>query len=117
MGESQSQQERTWAMLCHLLAFAGFVVPFGNIIGPLVIWLMKKQESALVADQGLESLNFQISVTIYAAIGVVLTFVAIGIPVLVALGVFEVVIVVIASVRANNGERYRYPLNLRLVKV
>jgi hypothetical protein len=62
--ESNSE-ERNWAMTCHLASFAGYVLPLGNIIGPLVAWLMKRDEFPLVDDQGKEALNFQISMTIY----------------------------------------------------
>ena len=56
-------------MLCHLSSLAGSVIPFGNIVGPLVVWLIKKDEYAFVDDQGKESLNFQISITIYTVVG------------------------------------------------
>lgn len=110
-----SSDERTWAMLCHLSAFAGYLVPFGNILGPLVIWLIKKDEYPLVNDQGKEALNFQISITIWVAVALVLSFVLIGIPLLVAIIIFSVVMTIIAAVKANGGESYRYPLTIRLV--
>jgi hypothetical protein len=110
-----SSDERMWAMLCHLSAFAGYLVPFGNIIGPLVIWLIKKDQYAFVDDQGKEALNFQISITIWAAVAVVLCFVIIGIPLLIAVLIFSVVMTIIAAVKANGGEYYRYPLTIRLV--
>jgi len=113
---SQPSVERTWAMLCHLLAFAGFVFPFGNIIGPVIIWQIKKQESELVDDQGKESVNFQITVTIAGLICFVLSFVVIGIPLAIVLGIFDIVVVIVATIRANNGERYRYPVNWRVIK-
>ncbi|TVS17663.1 MAG: DUF4870 domain-containing protein [Gammaproteobacteria bacterium] len=107
---------RTFGMLCHLLAFAGLVVPFGNIIGPLVIWLIKREEHPFVDEQGKEALNFQISVFLYAIVCGLLSLILIGIPLLIALGIFWLVVVIIASVKANGGESYRYPLNLRLIK-
>jgi hypothetical protein len=116
MAEDRQRQERMWAMLCHAAAFAGLVTFVGFVVGPLIVWLMKKQEFALVADQGRESLNFQMSMLIHFALAVLLSLILIGIPLLIAWGVFEIVIVAIAAVRANNGEQYRYPLNLRLVK-
>ena len=62
-----------WAGFCHLAALAGYVVPMvGNIVGPLVVWLMKKEEYPLVDDQGKESINFQISILIYVAVSAVL---------------------------------------------
>ena len=113
---AENQQERTMAMLCHLLALAGLVIPFGNILGPLIVWLMKKDTSELVNDQGKESLNFQISFTIYGFVAAILSLIVIGIPIAIALVVFWAVMVIMASIKANEGQRYRYPLNLRLIK-
>jgi uncharacterized Tic20 family protein len=113
---SQASVERTWGMLCHLIAFAGFVFPFGNIIGPLIVWQIRRQEFEFVDDQGKESVNFQITVTIAGIIAAALTFVFIGIPLAIALGIFDIVIVIIATIQANNGERYRYPVNWRIIK-
>ena len=116
MAAMNAKDARTWAMFCHVGAFAGYIIPFGHIIAPLIIWLIKKDESPLVDDQGKESLNFQISISIYAIVAALLTFVIIGIVLLIALLIFDVVMVIVATVRANNGERYRYPLCLRFVK-
>lgn len=107
--------ERTFAMLCHILALAGFVVPLGNIIGPLVMWLVKRDQYPLVDDQGRESLNFQISVLIYMSVCVVLAFVIIGFFLMFVVAVFSLVMIIIAATRANNGERYRYPLTIRFL--
>lgn len=116
MSSEINKEERTWGMLCHLIAFVGIVVPFGNIIGPLVIWLIKKDEMPFVDDQGKESLNFQITMFIGVIIGVLLTFVLIGIPFLIALTIFWLVVVIIASVKANDGVAYRYPYAIRFLK-
>jgi hypothetical protein len=110
-----SSDERMWAMLCHLSGFAGYIVPFGNIIGPLVIWLIKKDQYAFVDDQGKEALNFQISIMIWAAVAIALCFVIIGIPLLIAVIIFSVVMTIIAAIKANEGEYYRYPLTIRLI--
>jgi len=110
------KQERTWAMLCHLGAFAGFMVPVGHIIAPLVIWLIKKEESALVEDQGKESLNFQISMTIYGFVAAVLTLIIIGFFLAIGLAIFDIVMVILAALKANRGERYRYPITIRFIK-
>ena len=111
------QQERTMGMLCHLLALAGYIgIPLGNIIGPLVIWLIKKDQIPFANDQGKESLNFQISVTIYAIVSSILIAVVIGMVLLVAVWVFGLVMVIIASLQANQGIAYRYPLTIRFIK-
>ena len=111
-----SRDENMWAMLCHLTALAGFIIPLGNVIGPLVIWLMRKDQYPLVDDQGKEALNFQISMTIYYVVAALLIIVVIGIPLLIMLGLFSLIMTIIATVKANSGERYRYPLSIRLVK-
>ncbi|MBT9138869.1 MAG: hypothetical protein DDT31_01447 [Syntrophomonadaceae bacterium] len=82
----------------------------------MVIWLIKKEESPLVDDQGKESLNFQISMTIYVLISALLTLVVIGFVLLVGLGIFGIVMVIMASVKANKGEKFRYPLCIRFIK-
>lgn len=103
-------------MLCHLTALSALIgIPFGNIIGPLVIWLIKRDEFSLVDDQGKESLNFQISATIYAIVSAILILVIVGIFLLIALAIFWLVVVIIASVKANQGERFRYPLAIRFI--
>lgn len=116
MAKMDEAQERTWGMLAHLTALSGFVIPFGFIVGPLIIWLIKKDESAFVDDQGKEALNFQISIIIYAVVSSLLILVVIGIFLLIAIGILDIVFVIIASVKANSGERYRYPLTLRLIR-
>jgi len=111
------KQAHMWGMLCHLLAFAGFIgIPFGNILGPLVIWLMKKDEMPFVDDQGKEALNFQISLTIYAIVSGILCLIFIGFLLLPAVLIFGFVMTIIGAVKANGGERYRYPLAIRFLK-
>ena len=111
-----TRDERNWAMLSHLLALVGYlVIPFGNVAAPLIIYLMKKDESPFVADQARESLNFQISVCIYALISGVLILVLIGLLLLPVVGVAGAILTIIASVKAANGEAYRYPLTIRLI--
>ena len=117
------QQDRTWAMLCHLSALAGLICPFGNIIGPLVVWLIKKDEMPIVNEYGKESLNFQISMTIYLIAGgilaALLSVLVVGVllfPILGLIGLADLVLVIIASVQANQGVAYKYPLSLHLIK-
>ena len=111
-----SPQDRTWGMFCHLSAFAGLFVPFGNILGPLVIWLIKRNESSFVDANGKESLNFQISITIYSIVAGFLSIIFIGIPILIGLLIFEIIMIIIATLRANNGEVYHYPITIRFIK-
>ena len=103
-------------MLCHLLALAGYIgIPLGNIIGPLVMWLIKKDQYPFVNDQGKESLNFQISLTIYGVVSALLMMVGIGFVLLAALWVFGLVMVILAAIKANEGVAYRYPLTIRFI--
>ncbi len=108
---------RLWASLCHFSAFALFVLPsFGQIVGPLIVWLIKKNVFPLVDDQGKEVLNFQISVTIYALLCVPLCCVMIGFVLLGALLIFSIVMTIIGGVKASKGIAYRYPLCIRFIK-
>ncbi|MDK3162345.1 DUF4870 domain-containing protein [Kamptonema cortianum] len=116
-------QDKTLGMLCHLLAFCGLIIPFGNIIGPLVIWLVKKNESSFVDDQGKESLNFQITATIILTAAMILsgilTLILIGfllIPLVGIAALAVLVFVVIASIKANDGVAYRYPWSIKFIK-
>lgn len=109
-GSQIPSDERTLAMLCHLLGF------FTNFLGPLVLWLIKKDESTFVDNQGKEALNFQITVAIGLAVAGILSFACIGLFLLPAVGIADLVFSIIAAVAANKGEAYRYPVCLRLVK-
>lgn len=112
-----TQEERTWALACHLSGLLGHtLVGFGHVVVPLIIWLLKKDQFSLVNDQGKEAINAQISFTIYGLIAGALCFVLIGVPLLFALGIFDVVVVIIAAIKAYEGERYRYPLIIRFVR-
>ena len=112
-----SHEERLWATFAHLAAFAGAIIPFlGLILGPLIIWLLKREQMPFVDDQGKEALNFQITVAIGFAICFVLMFVLIGFPLMILLGLFDLVFTIIAAIKANEGERYRYPYALRLIQ-
>ncbi|MGI5860955.1 MAG: DUF4870 domain-containing protein [Myxococcales bacterium] len=110
-----SHDEKNWAMACHLSALAGYLTFFGFFVGPLIVWLVKKDEYPLVDDQGKESLNFELSILLYYVISGLLVFVIVGIPLLIAVAVFQLVEIIIASVKAKNGEMFRYPLTIRFV--
>jgi uncharacterized Tic20 family protein len=111
------QDERMWAALCHLAAFAGLLAAgLLGILGPLIVWLLKKDQSPLVDDQGKEAVNFQLSMLIYGLICVPTLCIFIGFVLLPSLVVLNVVLTVVAAVRANQGIAYRYPLTLRLIR-
>jgi uncharacterized Tic20 family protein len=106
---------RTFQMLAHLSAFAGLFIPFGNILGPFVVWMIKKDEMPSLDAHGKESMNFQISLTIYLIVSVILWLVLIGIPITIGLSIFWLVMVIMASVKANEGVLYKYPLTIRFI--
>lgn len=111
-----SYEVRQSAMLCHLAAFLGFVFPFGSVVGPLILWQMKKEKDAFIDDQGKEALNFQITVAIAWIACIVLAFAVIGFFLMIALAVATVVLTIIGSIKANKGIVYRYPLTWRVIK-
>src|SRR5687767_10925703 len=111
-----TSDERTWAMLAHLSALLVFTaIPFAHILGPLVVWLVKREEFPLVNDQGKESLNFQISMTIYGIVAAILVSLLIGIFLGIALMIAWLVLVIVASIKAHDGVPYRYPLTIRFI--
>ncbi len=122
------QLSRNWAMGCHLSALALYVgIPFGNILGPMIIWLLKRDEMPIVDREGKEALNFQISFLIYGATAIILMLVLsitiILIPLAIILGMvfllfglLNLILIIIAAVKVSNGESFRYPLNMRLLK-
>jgi hypothetical protein len=113
---SGDSQARTWNMLCHLSALVGLVIPFGSILGPLLVWQIKKNELPSTNEHGKEALNFQISVLIYAIGCAVLALVFIGILLGIVLFLGWLILTIIAGIKANNGEAYRYPATIRLIK-
>lgn len=145
MEQEIDKSARTWAMACHLSALAQLVIPgpfFLNVLAPLVVWLAKRNDSPFIEDQGKESVNFQLSVTFYALILGLLTLIfgfllpafhimsglyvggherfllsyVVIIPLFAALVIFDLVEVIIASIRSSNGEAHRYPLRIRFIK-
>lgn len=115
-------ETRNWAMASHLSAFAGALL--GGVpafIGPLVIWLMKKDEDPYIAEHARESLNFQLFTLLVMAVAFVLTVVTLGLglilvaPLGAAFGIAWLVFVILASVKASSGEPYRYPLTVRFI--
>ena len=114
---TSSPDVRTWNVLCHATALAGFFVPWaGHILGPLIVWLAKRNDSPEIDEHGKESLNFQISMLIYNVIAGVLCLVLIGFVILGILHILNLILVIIASIQASEGKFYRYPLAIRLIK-
>jgi uncharacterized protein len=104
----------TWGALCHLAVLAVLIGPMlMNVLGPLVVWLLKKNDHPFIDEQGKESLNFQISMTIYSLAAVISI---IGIPLAIIIGIADIVLIIVASIKTSNGENYRYPLTIRFIK-
>jgi hypothetical protein len=114
----EEKRANTWAMSAHLSAFIGFIgIPFANIFGPLVIWLLKKDELEIVNRHGIESLNFQISMTIYFLISILLCFVIIGFLLIALIVVANIILVIQAAVEASKGKMYHYPATIRFIRI
>jgi uncharacterized protein len=107
---------RLWGMFAHLSALAGYIIPLGNFVGPLIVWMTKKQEHPFVDDQGKESLNFQITVLLALLVLSPTVCIGIGLIILPIIGVAALIFVIIAGIKANEGVAYRYPFALRLIK-
>ena len=105
-----SKDARNMALLCHVLAiFTGF-------LGPLILWIVKKNDDPFIDEHGKEALNFQITVIIATIVAWLLVFVAVGCVLLPAIGICDLIFCIMAAMKANNGEPYRYPVSIRLVK-
>lgn len=114
-GDDVSSDERTWAILVHASAFAGFFVPFGNILGPLVVWLIKREESQFVDANGKQALNFQMTWTAIIVFALLSLVVGVGLVLVPIVALAWVILVVLATVRASENEVYDYPLTVDLV--
>ena len=125
--DQREKDSRLWATLCHLSALAGFVtlggswffaplVGLGFFLGPLVVWLLKRHDVPFVDEQGKEAVNFQLTMFITFVIAAVLLIALIGFVLLPALAILDVVLLIIAAVKANDGEHYRYPFAIRFIK-
>tara|TARA_B100000745_G_scaffold254222_1_gene176630 strand:- start:1201 stop:1605 length:405 start_codon:yes stop_codon:yes gene_type:complete len=111
-----SADEKNWGMYCHLAVFAGFVIPFGNVIGPLILWSMKKDEYAFADYNGKEALNFQLTMLIIFIGCFILSFIFIGLFLMMGFGLFSLIVTVLAIIKSSSGEYYRYPFKIQFVK-
>ena len=115
-GSQLSQQdERLWAMLAHLSALVAAFIAL-SFLGPLIVMLTQGQRSPFVRTQAVEALNFQITTYIAGIVSALLLLVAIGFILLPLVAIAWLVFTIIGGIKANNGEDYRYPVNIRLVK-
>ncbi|PHN22987.1 DUF4870 domain-containing protein [Pseudomonas sp. ICMP 561] len=111
-----SSEARQWAMFCHFAAFLGMIFPFGNLLGPLILWQLKKDSDPFIDAHGKEALNFQITVSLAIVACFFLMLLVIGFALIGLVGVGALVLTIIAGIKANEGVAYRYPFTWRLIK-
>ena len=117
--DDSEKQARIWGMACHAAALSAWIgVPFGHVIGPMTVWLLMRENHPFIHEQGREALNFQISMTIYAILSFLLLLLTrpFGLPLLIGLFLLDVILALVATMKAGNGESYRYPMTLRFIK-
>ena len=111
------KEARTWGMICHIVALVGLLGNgFGFVVAPLIVWLIKREELPFIDDQGKESLNFQITMAIACLVCIPLCFILIGFVLLLVAALLMIIFPIIGAVKANDGEYYRYPFAIRLIK-
>ena len=112
-----TDREKNLGMLCHLIALTGFIIPFGHILGPLIVWMIGKSDSDFVNEHGKASLNFQISLTLFFIVCVFLILFIGPIAVVLLAGsvLYAVVMVIVNGVKAHNGEDGAYTLTIQFL--
>ncbi len=117
MIDSNLRDQRRWAMFCHLAALLGLLGNgIGFLIGPLVVWLIRKDDAPFIDEHGKEAVNFQITMFLAFFLGLLLMLVLVGIVILIAVVILMIVMPIVAAIKASNGEHYRYPLTIRFIK-
>ena len=110
------KEARQWATICHLSALVGLLGNgIGFLIGPLVVWLIKREDDPLIEEQGKEAVNFQLTMFLAVFLSALLVLVLIGIPLLIGFVLMAIINPIIAGVKTSNGERYRYPISIRFI--
>lgn len=116
-GEALPREARKWAMICHIIALVGLLGNgIGFLLGPLIVWLLKKEDHPFIDEQGKESVNFQITMIIIALVSLLLSLLLIGFVLLFAVGLVMVIFPIIGAIKTNEGEHYRYPFCIRFIK-
>lgn len=110
------REARQWGMIVHIIALTGLVSGIGFLLGPLIVWLLKKEDHPFVDQQGKEAVNFQITMFIAAIISGFLTLILIGFVLLAVVGLLMVIFPIIGAIKANDGTTYKYPFTIRLIK-
>ena len=116
MSEENRKKERQWGMFLHLAQLANFVIPIAGLVAPIVIWQIKKDEYPVINAHGKNALNWLISSAIYALVGLATFVFLVGFFILLAVAVCGVVFPIIAGIKANNGEVWKYPLTFSFLK-
>lgn len=109
-------EQKNWLLALHLSPLVGFVIPFGNIVGPLIVWLIKRDEIAVIRQHGPAVLNFHISMTIWMALAWLSMFLLVGFVILPVLGIYYLVMVILGTIDAQNGKLRTYPLSIPFIK-
>lgn len=111
-----TKEEKTLGLVCVLLQFLCYFTILGGLIGPLILWLVKKDSSRFLDEIGKETVNFQITLLIASFISIFLCFVLIGFLLLPLIGIYALVTIIIAAIKANDGVVFRYPINIRFIR-
>ncbi len=111
------REARQWATVCHIIALVGLLGNgIGFLLGPLIVWLLKREDHPFIDEQGKEAVNFQITMCIVAFLSGILAVILIGFAFLLVIAFFMTIFPIIAAIRANDGQHYRYPLSFRFIK-
>ena len=109
-------EARQWATICHIVALSGLLGNgIGFVIGPLVVWVLKKEDHPFIDEAGREAINFQLTMFLAAMVSAFLIFLGVGFVLLIVVGVMMAVMPIIAALKTNQGERYRYPFSIRFI--
>lgn len=111
-----TQEEKNFILFTHLSGLAGNIVPFGSLLGPFLVWQMKKKEMPLLDQHGKDALNFQLSMILFMILSIPLIFIIIGVPILIGLVFTQLIATIVVAIKAQNGEKYKYPLTIRFLK-
>jgi uncharacterized Tic20 family protein len=114
--DTLSKEAKNIGLLVHAASFAGYVFPLGSVLGPLIVWLMKRDEFEFANQCGKNCLNFKLSLMIYAVVSAILILIGVGVLLLAALALLDIICTIIAMVKANDGIAYQYPLTIRFLK-